>query len=194
MLQATSATQHKDDDQTKKGADEPGEGGDDDPAETRDLSGNLKHLLWSLSHVYLSNAMHFRLRKPSWIDFEPKINLETDFNNPLEYWGNLLLYIYYSLNWLLLISDKEIYFVVFSSLQRQATCILFGICKFFFIFSRGFGVGVVVNILGERCSRSHCSPVSIRTRAVESESLKVWKSLKVGKSQIKAEKSDLIFH
>ena len=145
MLQATSATQHKDDDQTKKGADEPGEGGDDDPAETRDLSGNLKHLLWSLSHVYLSNAMHFRLRKPSWIDFEPKINLETDFNNPLEYWGNLLLYIYYSLNWLLLISDKEIYFVVFSSLQRQATCILFGICKFFFIFFPG--------IWGWRCSK-----------------------------------------
>ena len=32
------------------------------------------------------------------------------------------------------------------------------------------------------------------SRAVESESLKVWKSLKVGKSRIKSEKSDLIFY
>ena len=32
------------------------------------------------------------------------------------------------------------------------------------------------------------------TRAVEPESLKVWKSLKVGKSRIKSEKSDLIFY
>ena len=35
---------------------------------------------------------------------------------------------------------------------------------------------------------------SALTRAVEPESLKVWKSLKVGKSRIKSEKSDLIFY